>query len=628
MADPGPWPQDARFGPDGLVVGGVSAAELAGRYGTPLLVADEGHLRARARTFASLFPHPLYAVKAFTSRAVIRIVAEEGLDLLASSGGELEACRRAGIAGDRIVLHGNNKSDDELRVAVAAGVRLVNVDNPDELERLDRIAAEAGVEQPIMLRVIPGVGAGAHDKIVTGATGSKFGIPLELVPETVRRAMALAHVRPVGLHSHVGSQVLDAEPYLAEVEVLLDLLVRLREETGFEAELVDIGGGFGVAYTDERPVGLDELAPALLERVRDGAGRRGLPVPHVLVEPGRSVVGTAMLTLYRVGTVKPSSNGRAIVAVDGGMSDNVRPMLYDARYSVAHAGRPRVASPTLVDVVGRHCESGDVLAQEVKLPYEPRAGDLLAFAATGAYTYSMASTYNRVGRPAVVAVRDGGSTVWLRRETSADLERLEAEGSAPDAPEPLERPTTGRGTRAGPPAGIDLRPARPGDARSFLDAYRGVAAERRFIQTETVAHPARFYRRRFRRSWDEREAHLLAFDGDRVVGSLSIRRDEHPATWHVCTLGMFVVAGHRGRGIGTALMDEAIRWARRYGLERVELTVYPHNGAALALYRRFGFVEEGRLVRHAKKSYGYEDEILMARWIGPEDRQDDGRRRA
>jgi RimJ/RimL family protein N-acetyltransferase len=284
------------------------------------------------------------------------------------------------------------------------------------------------------------------------------------------------------------------------------------------------------------------------------------------------------------------------------MSDNIRPMLYGARYSVALAGPLRGPAPAVVDVVGRHCESGDVLAQEVKLPHEPRSGDLLAFAATGAYTYSMASTYNRVGRPAVVAVRDGTAVPWLRREDEADLDRLEVA--------PLPPPD------ATPPEGVRVRPARPGDARSFLEAYRSVATERRFIQTERVGRSVRDYRRRFRRPVDDRSAHLLALDGDRVVGSLSIRRDEHPATRHVATLGMFVVDGHRRRGIGRALMGEALAWSERVGVERLELTVYPGNRAAIALYRAFGFGEEGRLVRHAKKSYGYEDEILMARFVG------------
>jgi diaminopimelate decarboxylase len=600
----GPWPANARFGPQGLSIGGVLAEALAARYGTPLLVADEEHIRERCRSFARLFPHPLYAVKAFTSRAMIRLVADEGLNLLVATGGELQACLSAGIPGERIVFHGNNKSDDELRLAVSSGVWLVNVDNPAELERLDFIARAGGVAQPVLLRVIPGVGAGAHEAIRTGAAGTKFGMPLAEVPDAVRRAMELPNVRPVGIHAHIGSQVLEPEPYLAAVDVVLDLLKGLKRDTGFEADVVDVGGGFGVSYTDERPLELDLLAPALLARVREGAARRGLRIPHTLVEPGRSVVGGAMVTLYRVGVVKETPEGRTLVAVDGGMADNIRPMLYGARYTIAAAGAPRDAGPVEVDVVGRHCESGDVLARDVKLSQDVRPGDLLAFAGTGAYTYSMAGNYNRVGRPAVVAVRDGVSRVWLRREDAADLDRLEASAASfPSGPRPAE--------------GFDVRPARPGDARSFLEAFRSVAAERRFIQTEEVSRTARQYRKRFRRSDTAEAAHLVAVAGGRVIGSLSIQRDAHPATWHTASTGMFVTAAWRGRGVGTALMEGAMRWARDAGVERVDLTVYPHNQAAIALYRRFGFVEEGRLVRHAKKSYGYEDEILMAVWLGP-----------
>lgn len=311
-----------------------------------------------------------------------------------------------------------------------------------------------------------------------------------------------------------------------------------------------------------------------------------------------------MVTLYRVGAVK-ESGGRVLVAVDGGMSDNIRPMLYGASYTVAVAGPPSSGRPVAVDVVGKHCESGDVLARDALLPQEPRRGDLLAFAATGAYTYSMASNYNRVGRPAVVAVRHGVARPWLRREDPADLDHLEV-AVPPDR-------------TVAPPEHLEVRPARPGDAASFLAAYRSVAAERRFIQTETVTGTARQYRRRFRRSWTAEDATLVAVAPEGVVGSLSIRRDPHTATRHVATLGMFVIAGWRDRGVGSALMAEALRWARTNGLQRVELTVYPHNRAALSLYRRFGFVEEGRLIRHARKSYGYEDEVLMAAWLGPEE---------
>jgi len=603
MSEPSsPWPANAHFGPEGLSIGGIEAEKLAARFGTPLLVADEEHVRTRCRTFAELFPHPLYAVKAFTSRAMVRLAIEEGLNLLVATGGELEACLRAGVPADRIAFHGNNKTDDELLLAARSGVWLVNVDNLEELERLDAAASEAGVVQSVLLRVVPGVGAGAYQAIRTGGLGTKFGMSLDAAPTAVRRALELPNVRPVGLHAHIGSQVLEVEPYLRAVDVVLDLLQQLQAELGFEAEIVDVGGGFGVAYTSERPLELDELAPALLARIREGASSRGLPIPHTLVEPGRSVVGTAMVTLYRVGTVK-ESGGRVLVAVDGGMSDNIRPMLYGARYTVAIAGPPRGGDPDLIDVVGRHCESGDVLAWGVRVPQQVRPGDLLAFAATGAYTYSMASNYNRVGRPAVVGVRDGRARLWLRREDPAELERLEAPSSL--------------STVAELPEDVAVRPAEPRDAESFLRAYESVAAERRFIRTERVTRTARDYRKRFRRPWTNDAAHVMALEGDRVIGSLSIRRDEHEATRHVATLGMFVTADRRRLGIGSALMAEALRWARAVGVERLDLAVYPHNHAALALYRKFGFVEEGRLVRHARKSYGYEDEILMAAWLGP-----------
>jgi diaminopimelate decarboxylase len=535
---------------------------------------------------------------------MLRIALEHGLDLLVASGGELDAGRRAGAPGSRIALHGNNKSDDELRSAVAAGVRFVTIDDATELERLDAIARDAGTRQDVLLRVIPGVGAGAHRAIRTGGAGTKFGIPLDRIAAVVSRALGLEGVRPIGIHAHIGSQVLEPEPYLEEVDVVLDLLARLRTDIGFEAQLVDLGGGFGVAYTDERPIELEAFAPRLLARVHDGAAARGIGPLHTLVEPGRSVIGAGMVTLYRVGTIK-EIDGRTLVAVDGGMSDNVRPMLYDARYTVAPASPSRAGAPVVVDVVGKHCETGDVLAREVKLPAEIRSGDLLAFAATGAYTYSMASNYNRIGRPAVVAVREGAVTPWLRRETVADLDRLEVSAPTPTVP-----------MSEGPPADVAIRPATPLDAASFLDLYRDVAAEGRWIQTERVARPARFYRRRFRRSWTNAGANLVAVEEGRVVGSLSIRRDEHPATRHVASLGMFVAAAWRGRRVGTALMEEALRWAREQGVEKLELTVYPHNAAAIALYRRFGFTDEGVLSGHSRKPYGHEDEILMGLWLG------------
>jgi RimJ/RimL family protein N-acetyltransferase len=348
---------------------------------------------------------------------------------------------------------------------------------------------------------------------------------------------------------------------------------------------------------------IDGSASSIARRLASRCGERSLPVPTLAAEPGRSIVGNAGLTLYRVGDRRVLGDGRTVIAVDGGMSDNIRPMLYDARYTVALAGRPGASQRETVTIVGRHCESGDVLADSVILPADVERGDLLAFAATGAYTYSLASAYNRVGRPAVVAVRDGKATVWVRREEAADLDRLEA-------PAPRSVPA------AGPPDGIALRPAEPRDTRSFLVFWRAIVAEGRYVRSEEVGTPSRVYRARFRHAWTDREAQVVALDGDRVVGHVYVQREAHPVTRHVATLGIAVAADHRGKGIGIALMAEAFRWARSVGVEKIMLSVYPHNDAAIAVYRRFGFVDEGRLVGHSRKSSGYEDEILMSAWIG------------
>jgi diaminopimelate decarboxylase len=600
----GPWPSGAVFGPRGLELAGVTAADLAARYGTPLLVIDEDDVRARCRAAAAAWPRAFYALKAFTSSAVIRIAAEEGLDLLAATGGEVEACLRAGIAPPRISMHGNNRSDDELDLAVRERLGLVVLDNREDVDRLGRRAAAAGVVIDVLLRVVPGVRAETHEAIATGHQASKFGVPLAAAVDVARAADDAEGLRFVGIHAHVGSQLLDARPYLEEAETLVGLMARLREDAGLAVELLDVGGGFGIVYRDERPDGMVAVAQAVRDRIGDACARRGLPVPTIAAEPGRALIGPAGVTLYRVGTMKRAA-GRRLVAVDGGMSDNPRPALYDARYTVALASAERPGGRAIATVVGKHCESGDVLAEDVALPEALARDDLLAFAATGAYTYPMASTYNRVGRPAVVAVRAGESTRWLRREDAADLDRLEV-------------PAHRRQPRPAVPEGVTIRPAAPRDARAFLDFWGAIVAEERFVRSEEVRHPLRVYRRRFRRPWTDREAQIMAVEGDRVVGHIYIAREEHPVTRHVATLGIAVAADRRGRGIGAALLSEALGWARRVEVEKVVLSVYPHNAAAISLYRRFGFVEEGRLVDHSRKRYGYEDELMMATWLkGP-----------
>ena len=469
-----PWPSTAAFGPNGLEIGGVAAEELAARYGTPLLVVDEEDLRARCRALRSQFPRVLYAVKAFTSHAVIRIAVKEGIDLLVATEGELDACLRAGVAGHHVVLHGNNKSDRELELAVSAGCGFVIVDNAEELERLDRIARARGLVQPVLIRIIPEVEAGTHPAVETGAVGSKFGTPLERAPDVVRLAHSLPGVRYEGLHAHIGSQVLRPEPYVEAVDTLLDLLAELERSAGVRTGVIDIGGGFGVTYTKEEPLALSALASRVLGRVLVASEQRALSPPSLIVEPGRSLIANAVVTLYRVGSIKREGGQGPLLAVDGGMSDNIRPMLYGARFTVASAGTPLKDPSTRFTIVGKHCESGDVLAQDAELPADIAPGGLVAFAATGAYTYSMASNYNRIGRPAVAAVRLGGSELWLRREDATDMDRLETAvvHSDPTHPHP-----TGCRRSSGQASGCRVVPrdVARGGGGAALRAERGCA---------------------------------------------------------------------------------------------------------------------------------------------------------
>jgi diaminopimelate decarboxylase len=352
---------------------------------------------------------------------------EEGLGLLAASGGELVACLRAGAHPSSVAIHGNSKSDREMELAVDARIGQVIADNPHEIERLERIAAAAGVLQPMLLRIVPGVTAGVHAYIETGELDSKFGIPIAggAALEAIERVARSDFLRFLGLHAHVGSQILEPDAHLAAIDALLDLASEARSGLGVEPEVLDVGGGFGACYTDEDPPPVEDTAAAILRRVSEGALQRGLPVPAVQVEPGRAVIANPVITLYRVGSVKRIPGLRSFVAIDGGMSDNIRPALYGARYTIASAGPPGRSPWETFTVVGKHCESGDVVARDARLPSDVAPGELLAVAATGAYGYSMASNYNRVGRPAVVAVRGGKIQPWLRRETDDDLDRLE-----------------------------------------------------------------------------------------------------------------------------------------------------------------------------------------------------------
>jgi diaminopimelate decarboxylase len=424
---PGPWPLGARFDEGRLVVSGRAVSDLAAAFGTPLVVVDEDHVRARARGFRDAFPRALWAVKSFPAGALIRVAVDEGLGLLVSTGGELDACLRAGAPADRVVFHGTNKLDAELERAVGTRVGLLIVDNMEELERLDGVVRAAGAgPQAILLRIVPGLEAGTHEYVRTGTVDTKFGIPLadRMALSAVERALSLPGLRLEGIHMHIGSQVSDAAVYLGALEVAISFLEDARDAHGFGARILDMGGGLGVRYRDEPPLEPAALALAVTGLLGRECAARGLGVPELIAEPGRSITSGAAVTLYSVGTVKRIP-GRTYVNIDGGMSDNIRPALYGSKYTIALASRPSASPPDEVVVVGRHCETGDVLGR-VTLPSDVRRGDLLAVASTGAYEYAMSSNYNKVPRPAVVMVREGAEPkLILRRETEDDLARLE-----------------------------------------------------------------------------------------------------------------------------------------------------------------------------------------------------------
>jgi len=427
--DPDVWPLTARLDDDGvLVVGGARADDLAREVGTPAYVLDEADVRARMRCWGAAFgaDRVFYAGKAFLCTALARWVAEEGLGLDVCTGGELAVALRAGFPPERLLFHGNNKSERELARAVAAGVGRIVVDSFDEIGRLERLGEPARV----LVRVTPGVEAHTHEFVATGQEDQKFGFSLAsgAAAEAVRRVLAVPHLELVGLHAHIGSQIFDTAGFRLAAHRMVGLLAEIRDTHGRQLPELDLGGGLGIAYTSEdAPLQVEEVAERLRESVAKECAAVGLTEPRLLVEPGRALVGTSTVTLYEVGTVKDLPGLRTYVSVDGGMSDNIRTALYDAHYTARLASRASAAAPHVVTLVGKHCESGDVVARDVPLPADLRPGDLLAVPASGAYHRSMASNYNHVPRPPVVAVRGGVARILVRRETEADLLALDAE---------------------------------------------------------------------------------------------------------------------------------------------------------------------------------------------------------
>ncbi|MEE4593475.1 diaminopimelate decarboxylase [Streptomyces sp. DSM 41524] len=419
------WPASTVPLADGdLAVGGVSLTELADRFGTPVYLLDEAEVRARCRAYREAFPEAavLYAAKAFLCRAMAHWAAEEGLGLDVCSAGELELAVTTGFPPEHIVLHGNAKSPYDLQAALRLGVGRIVIDSPSEIARL-AVAVPEGSRQKVMVRVAPGIVAGGHAKVRTGTDDQKFG--LSLTDGSAHHAIARILDQPrldlVGLHCHLGSQITSAKPYLAAVRRMVGLLARVRDQHGVALPELDLGGGHGIAYRPGEPVlDITALGPRLRAELADSCAGAGLPVPRLIVEPGRAVVGPAGVALYRVLAVKRTGH-RTFVAVDGGMSDNPRPALYGVRYAPRLVGRATTAPPTTTTVAGRHCEAGDVLAGEAELPGDIRPGDLLAVPVAGAYHLSMASGYNLVGRPPVVAVADGRARLLIRRESLDDI---------------------------------------------------------------------------------------------------------------------------------------------------------------------------------------------------------------
>ncbi|MGO1838468.1 MAG: diaminopimelate decarboxylase [Candidatus Microbacterium stercoravium] len=435
---PGVWPASiGRTGSGEIEIGGIRAREIAERFGTPVMLLDEQDVKDRAartqRAFAEATARHegscrvYYAGKAFLTSEIARWMLAAGLNVDVCSRGELETALAAGVPADRIGFHGNNKSVSELERAIGAGLGTIIVDSAIEVERIGAIAERIGSVQNVLVRVRSGVHADTHDFLATAHEDQKFGFSLEEAERVVARIRELRSVAFLGLHCHIGSQIFGTSGFRESASRVLELHERLLE--GGPVPLMNLGGGFGIAYTRaDAPATIEELADGIVDAVARECAARGIDMPTLAFEPGRSIIGPAGITLYEVGTTKPvtvEADGgaaeRLYVSVDGGMSDNVRPALYGAQYSARLASRASRADPSLVRVVGMHCESGDVVVDHEFLPGDVTPGDLLAVASTGAYSAAMASNYNHVPRPAVVAVRDGRARVILRGETIDDL---------------------------------------------------------------------------------------------------------------------------------------------------------------------------------------------------------------
>lgn len=413
-----------------LTIGGIDTVDLIGEYGSPLYVFDENAIRANCRLYTESMQRfyngngmILYAGKAFSSVAMCKIIASENMGLDVVSGGELYTAHKAGFPMERVYFHGNNKTCDELALALSLHIGRFVVDNEDELLRLEQLCAETGNRASVLFRIKPGIDAHTHDFIMTGQIDSKFGVSLETgeAMEIIKTAMALPHIDVVGVHCHIGSQIFDLSPFEKAAEVMLHFMADVKDTLGLTLAELNLGGGYGICYTDEDdPIAYDKYIEAVSRVAKQTAAARGLSLPKILMEPGRSIIGNAGITLYTVGSIKKIPNVRSYLAIDGGMTDNPRFILYGSKYEFVlanRAGDPKTATYT---IAGRCCESGDLLGRDVPLQ-NAKSGDILAVLDTGAYNYSMANNYNRVPRPAAVMIKDGTSRVIIRRETYEDV---------------------------------------------------------------------------------------------------------------------------------------------------------------------------------------------------------------
>ena len=415
-----------------LTIGGCDTKELAQQFGTPAIVYDENEIRKNCAAFVSSIEENyggnglvLYASKAFSCKEMYRIVNSEKMGVDVVSGGELYTALSVGFPADKIYFHGNNKKYDEIEYAVDAGVGRIVVDNLTELETLNKIAAKKGKKVGIMFRIKPGIDAHTHSFIRTGQIDSKFGLALETgeAMHGVKEALKMENVELKGLHCHIGSQIFDIDPFELAAEVMLGFMKQIKDETGVTLGELNLGGGFGIKYlTDDKPQPYTEYMRRVAGVIKAKADELSLPVPFILIEPGRSVVGAAAVTLYTVGAVKNIPDVRTYVSIDGGMGDNPRYILYQSSYEVVCANRMNDEKTLTATVAGKCCESGDLIQENVKLP-EVKPGDTLAVLSTGAYNYSMASNYNRIPRPPVVMVKDGEARLIIKAESYEDLVR-------------------------------------------------------------------------------------------------------------------------------------------------------------------------------------------------------------